>query len=164
APRRAVPALRPGDARPAAERPRTILYIEDNHVNVLLVEELVRSIGGIAIVSEPTGAAGIERAASLGADLVLVLVDLQLPDFDGYEVLRRLQADPRTRAIPCVALSANAMQEDIARGLASGFVDYWTKPIDFAVFIAALERLLAPAPADVAAAAAAVEPEHSAGE
>ena len=162
APRRAVPALRPSDARPAAERPRTILYIEDNHVNVLLVEELVRSIGGIAIVSEATGAAGIERAASLGPDLVLV--DLQLPDFDGYEVLRRLQADPRTRAIPCVALSANAMQEDIARGLASGFVDYWTKPIDFAVFIAALERLLAPAPADVAAAAAAVEPEHSAGE
>ncbi len=56
-------------------------------------------------------------------------------------MLRRLRADPRTRAIPCIALSANAMREDIERGLASGFADYWTKPIDFAVFIAALNRL-----------------------
>ena len=56
-------------------------------------------------------------------------------------MLRRLRADPRTRAIPCIALSANAMPEDIERGLASGFADYWTKPIDFAVFIAALDRL-----------------------
>ena len=55
-------------------------------------------------------------------------------------MLRRLKAEPATRAIPCVALSANAMREDIERGLASGFADYWTKPIDFAVFIAALER------------------------
>jgi signal transduction histidine kinase/CheY-like chemotaxis protein len=117
----------------------TILYIEDNHVNVLLVEELVKSLGGLAIVSEPTGAAGVARAIALRPDLVLI--DLQLPDFDGYEVLRRLRAEPRTQAIPCVALSANAMREDIERGLATGFVDYWTKPIDFAVFIAALERM-----------------------
>jgi CheY-like chemotaxis protein len=61
-------------------------------------------------------------------------------------VLRRLRAEPATRAIACVALSANAMREDIERGLASGFVDYWTKPIDFAVFIAAIERILPRAP------------------
>ena len=137
------------------ERGGTILYIEDNHVNVLLVEELVRTIGGLEIVSEPSGAAGVERALALRPDLVLV--DLQLPDFDGYEVLRRLRADARTRATPCIALSANAMREDIERGLASGFADYWTKPIDFAVFIAALHRLF---PAVVAAADA----EHAPGE
>ncbi len=106
---------------------------------MLLVEELVRSLGGLTIVSELTGAAGVERAIALRPDLVLI--DLQLPDFDGYEVLRRLRADPRTRAIPCVAVSANAMREDIERGLATGFADYWTKPIDFAVFIAAVERM-----------------------
>jgi CheY-like chemotaxis protein/anti-sigma regulatory factor (Ser/Thr protein kinase) len=160
--RRAAPVLRSAEPRPAAERTRTILYIEDNHVNVLLVEELVRSIGGLEIVAEATGAAGIDRALALGPDLVLV--DLQLPDFDGYEVLRRLQADPRTRAIPCVALSANAMQEDIDRGLESGFVDYWTKPIDFAAFIAALERLFRSAQGEVAAVPADAEAEHSAGE
>ena len=143
---------------PGVERSGTILYIEDNHVNVLLVEELVRTVGGLGVVSEPTGAAGVERALSLRPDLVLV--DLQLPDFDGYEVLRRLRADPRTRAIPCIALSANAMREDIERGLASGFADYWTKPIDFAVFIAALHRLFPGTVAD----AAEVRAEHAPGE
>ena len=132
-----APAAMANDDADAIERRGSILYIEDNQVNVLLVEELVKSLGGLAIVSELTGAAGVARALALRPDLVLI--DLQLPDFDGYEVLRRLRADPRTRAIPCVALSANAMREDIERGLASGFADYWTKPIDFAVFIAALE-------------------------
>jgi signal transduction histidine kinase/CheY-like chemotaxis protein len=145
-----------GAVAPVA-RSGTILYIEDNQVNVLLVEELVRTVGGVAIVSEPSGAAGVERAIVLRPDLVLV--DLQLPDFDGYEVLRRLRADARTRAIPCIALSANAMREDIEHGLAGGFADYWTKPIDFAVFIAALHRLF---PAAVAASAESAE--HSPGE
>jgi CheY-like chemotaxis protein/anti-sigma regulatory factor (Ser/Thr protein kinase) len=142
----------------------TLLYVEDNQVNVLLVEELVRSVGGLAIVSEASGAAGLERAATLRPDLVLI--DLQLPDFDGYEVLRRLRADVRTRAIPCVAVSANALPEDVERGLASGFVDYWTKPIDFAVFVAALRRLF-PALGGAAVAAAPADParaEHAAGE
>jgi CheY-like chemotaxis protein/anti-sigma regulatory factor (Ser/Thr protein kinase) len=145
-----------GAVAPVA-RSGTILYIEDNQVNVLLVEELARTVGGVAIVSEPSGAAGVERAIVLRPDLVLV--DLQLPDFDGYEVLRRLRADARTRAIPCIALSANAMREDIEHGLAGGFADYWTKPIDFAVFIAALHRLF---PAAVAASAESAE--HSPGE
>ncbi|HEV7576167.1 MAG TPA: PAS domain-containing protein [Caldimonas sp.] len=142
---------------PAAslERSGTILYIEDNPVNVLLVEELVAAVGGLMIVSEPTGTAGIERALVLRPDLVLV--DLQLPDFDGYEVLRRLRADPRTRAIPCIALSANAMREDIERGLASGFADYWTKPIDFPVFIAALHRMFPGLGADAVEAPARAE-------
>ena len=140
----------------------TILYIEDNHVNVLLVEELVKSIGGLAMASEASGAAGVERAAALLPDLVLV--DLQLPDFDGYEVLRRLRAEPRTQAIPCVALSANAMQEDIDRGLESGFIDYWTKPIDFAVFVAALQRIFPRLAEGHSAATTAAEAEHSAGE
>jgi hypothetical protein len=120
------------------ERAGQILYIEDNHVNVMLVEELVRSVAGLAIASELSGAAGVARARAMRPDLVLI--DLQLPDFDGFEVLRRLRADPATRAIPCVALSANAMPEDIARGLGAGFADYWTKPIDFTAFLAALKK------------------------
>ncbi len=123
---------------PRRDRAGQILYIEDNHVNVLLVEEMVRGVGGIAIASEPTGAAGVARAKSLRPDLVLV--DLQLPDFDGFEVLRRLRADPATRGIACIALSANAMPEDIERGLAAGFAEYWTKPIDFGAFLGALHQ------------------------
>jgi CheY-like chemotaxis protein/anti-sigma regulatory factor (Ser/Thr protein kinase) len=153
-------ALAAADLAAAAsiERQGTILYIEDNPVNVLLVEELVRTVGGLDVISEPTGAAGIARAAAALPDLVLV--DLQLPDFDGYEVLRRLRADVRTRGIACVALSANAMREDIERGLAAGFTDYWTKPIDFSVFIAALHRLFP----SVAAEARETDAEHAPGE
>ena len=121
------------------ERTGQLLYIEDNAVNVLLVEELVRSLSGLAIESEPTGQAGIARARELKPDVILV--DLQLPDIDGFEVLRRLRKQPETAGTPCVALSANAMPEDIARGLDAGFADYWTKPIDFKAFIVALERL-----------------------
>ena len=64
-------------------------------------------------------------------------------------MLRRLRARPETAATPCIALSANAMPEDIARGLASGFDDYWTKPIKFKPFLDALEGFFpgaAPAP------------------
>jgi CheY-like chemotaxis protein len=65
---------------------------------------------------------------------------MQLPDFDGFEVLRRLRAHPDTAAIACVALSANAMPEDIARARAMGFDDYWTKPIRFKEFLVAMAR------------------------
>jgi CheY-like chemotaxis protein len=125
-------------SEPRHERAGSILYIEDNQVNVLLVEELVKSVAGLDIASEPTGAAGVARARTMRPDLVLI--DLQLPDFDGFEVLRRLRAEPGTRAIPCIALSANAMPEDIDRGMAAGFADYWTKPIDFAAFLTALKK------------------------
>jgi signal transduction histidine kinase/CheY-like chemotaxis protein len=115
-----------------------LLYIEDNAVNVLLVEELVRNLSGLQITSEATGAAGVARAIALQPDLVLV--DMQLPDFDGFEVLRRLRAATETATTPCIALSANAMPEDIERALQAGFADYWTKPIDFRAFLGALEQ------------------------
>jgi len=122
------------------ERSGQLLYIEDNPVNVMVVEELVASHSGLAIVSEPTGEAGVARARLLRPDLILV--DMQLPDIDGFEVLRRLRAQAETAATPCIVLSANAMPEDIARALAAGFVDYWTKPINFSAFLASLDKLL----------------------
>ena len=84
------------------------------------------------------------RRASSAARLLqpdAILIDLQLPDFDGFEVLRRLRAQPETAATPCIALSANAMPEDIERGLQAGFSDYWTKPINFKTFLSSLEKL-----------------------
>ena len=117
-----VPAL-----PPRRERAGQLLYIEDNPVNVLLVEELVKTLSGLQIVSESTGEAGVSRARSLHPDLILI--DMQLPDFDGFEVLHQLRAQPETAGIRCIALSANAMPDDIERGLAAGFDDYWTKPI-----------------------------------
>jgi signal transduction histidine kinase len=117
-----------------------LVYIEDNPINVMLVEELIASRPGLSIVSEPNGERGVESVHALRPDLVLV--DMQLPDFDGFEVLRRLRASPDTALIPCIAVSANAMPDDIARALAAGFVEYWTKPINFAAFLRSIEALL----------------------
>jgi CheY-like chemotaxis protein len=79
----------------------------------------------------------------------LILIDMQLPDMDGIEVLRRLRADAATASAPCVALSANAMPEDVAAAKAAGFDDYWTKPIDLAAFLNAVDGFIAGAPAAV---------------
>ena len=115
----------------------SLLYIEDNPVNVLLVEELIRMRPGLTLASAPTGMAGVALAAQLRPDLILI--DIQLPDIDGFDVLRHLRQQAGTSTIPCIALSANAMPDDIARARHAGFADYWTKPIDFANFLAALD-------------------------
>jgi len=141
----AARAAPPVHGSAAKARSGQLLYIEDNSVNVLLVEELVKSLSGLRITSEATGAAGVARARALQPDLILI--DMQLPDFDGFEVLRQMRAHPETVGIPCIALSANAMPDDIERGLAAGFDDYWTKPIKFKPFLDALDRLF-PASAD----------------
>jgi signal transduction histidine kinase/ActR/RegA family two-component response regulator len=127
---------------PHALPTRRLLYIEDNAVNVLIVSELVRRRGDIEFDSMPDGASGVARAAqSLPG---LTLVDMQLPDIDGLEVLARLRANPQTAGLRVVALSANAIPADIARALAAGFDDYWTKPLDFKVFNAALDQVFGP--------------------
>ncbi len=129
---------RQAPTQPTPSRHGCVLYIEDNPVNVLLVEELVRMRPGITLASAPTGMAGVARAAQLKPDLVLI--DIQLPDIDGFEVLRHLRQQASTSHTPCIALSANAMPDDIARARNAGFCDYWTKPIDFANFLAALDQ------------------------
>ncbi|MBL0729814.1 PAS domain-containing protein [Piscinibacter sp. HJYY11] len=140
-----APAAAPPEAAPepaAAPRRRRhgrLLYIEDNPVNALLVEEMVRQHAGLQIESVASGLGGVARAHEVQPDLILI--DMQLPDVDGYDVLSRLRAQPSTAGIRCIALSANAMPEDIARAAAAGFADYWTKPIHLPTFLAALDRL-----------------------
>jgi len=133
-------ALQP-ESNLAPLRKGTVLYIEDNPVNTLLVQELILHREDLALVCEADGASGAIRAAELLPDLVLL--DMQLPDMDGFEVLRRLRTNPSTARIPCIALSANAMPSDIDRALAAGFSDYWTKPIDVNGFMRSLDSLFA---------------------
>ncbi len=118
-----------------------VLYIEDNAVNVLLVQEIVAQRPGIELSSATDGQQGVRLALEQRPELILV--DMQLPDFDGFEVLRRLRAAPGGGTLRCIALSANALPDDIARALAAGFADYWTKPIDFKRFLAGLDAELA---------------------
>jgi len=117
----------------------TLLYIEDNAVNALIVEELVARRSDLRLLGAVDGGQGLALARSAQPDLILL--DMQLPDMDGFELLRRLREEPLTAAIPCIALSANAMPADIHRALAAGMLDYWTKPLDFDAFMASLERL-----------------------
>ncbi|MCV2354097.1 response regulator [Paucibacter sp. B2R-40] len=115
-----------------------LLYIEDNPVNVLVVEELLATRPQFTLLCEVDGTSGLARALSMQPDLILL--DMQLPDFDGYEVIARLRLDPRTANIPCIALSANAMPEDVRRAKLAGFLAYWTKPIDFKAFLQGLDE------------------------
>ncbi len=136
-------AAPPADSRalvcaPARGR-RGVLYIEDNPVNALIIAELVARRSDLVLHVAPDGASGVTQARSLQPELILL--DMQLPDFDGYEVLRRLRAEPQTAAIPCIALSANAMPADIERALRAGVSDYWTKPLDFKAFMTSLDTL-----------------------
>ncbi len=123
---------------------RDLLYIEDNPVNAMIIGELLSRRPDVTLHVAVDGAGGVAQAAALRP--ALILLDMQLPDFDGFEVLRRLQADPATAGIPCIALSANAMPEDIQRALKAGMTDYWTKPLDFKAFLSAIDALFGPAP------------------
>jgi PAS domain S-box-containing protein len=110
----------------------TVLYIEDNHVNVLLVEAVLRPWTQVRVVIAVDGAAGLEQAFSIAPDLILL--DIHLPDADGIDVLKRLRADPRTADLPIVALSASVMAWETEAALDAGATSYWSKPIDFDAF------------------------------
>ena len=148
-----VAGIEPGMPMPPAlpsapaQRPR-LLYIEDNEVNMVIVRELVRQRPDLDFDGAVDGGSGLALARSLQP--ALILLDMQLPDTDGHAVLRQLRADPATAGIRCIALSANAMPEDIRTALAEGFDDYWTKPLDLAAFLRSLDRLFGPAPAAAA--------------
>jgi CheY-like chemotaxis protein len=87
------------------------------------------------------GRQGLAMARQRGADLMLV--DMNLPDMNGLQLLQRLRAHPATAGVRCIALSADAMPEQVSRALAAGFDGYWTKPIDVQRLLQDLDQLLA---------------------
>ena len=138
--REPVKAVAGAVARPAAAERRVVLYIEDNPVNATIVREVLTRHGGIDLTVADNGLGGLEQARRLLPDLVLL--DMHLPDIDGHEVRRRMAADPALAGIPCIALSASAMPEEVARARAAGVVDYLTKPLDLPQFLARLDLAL----------------------
>ncbi len=137
-------ALAPARAPAPAAARHQVLYIEDNPVNALIISELLARRRDIDLHLAADGTSGLARARELQPELLLL--DMQLPDINGLEVLARLRADAATARIPCMALSANAMPDDIERALRAGAAAYWTKPLDFSAFMAALEARFGPAP------------------
>jgi signal transduction histidine kinase len=116
--------------------PATILYVEDNLLNLRLVERILDHHPGIELVTAMQGRLGFELANDHLPDLILL--DLHLPDIGGDEVLRMLKSDPRTSAIPVVIVSADATSGQVRRLLADGATAYLTKPLD----ISALRQVL----------------------
>ncbi|NTW28109.1 MAG: PAS domain S-box protein [Coriobacteriia bacterium] len=121
-------------------RLHTLLYVEDNPANLQLVEQIIARRPDIHLLSAVTGNGGIEIARASMPDVILV--DINLPDINGFEVLRTLRSDPTTANIPVLAISANAMPRDRENGLKAGFLRYVTKPIRINEFMHALNEVL----------------------
>ena len=118
----------------------TILTIEDNLSNLRLLEVVLRSRPGITLLAAMQGSMGLELARQHEPDLILL--DLNLPDISGKEVLARLQASALTRDIPVIVLSADATPSQIERMRGSGARAYLTKPLDVTKFLSTLDTLL----------------------
>jgi len=104
-----------------------ILVVEDNEKNMKLFRDVLGATG-YRTVEATTGGQAVLLATEQAPDLVLM--DIQMPDVDGVEALRRLRADERTAAIPVLAVTAQAMQGDRERFLAEGFDGYLSKPVN----------------------------------
>jgi len=121
-------------------RIRTLLYVEDNPANLMLIEDLIARRPYIRLMSATDGNHGVEMARASLPDVILM--DINLPGISGIKALEMLRADPATARIPMVALSANAIPRDIARGLEAGFFRYLTKPIKVNELMDALDAAL----------------------
>ena len=126
-------------ARPDAPR-HTLLYIEDNPANLMLVEQLIERRPEFRLLTARDGQRGVEIARAARPDVILM--DINLPGISGIDALKMLAEDPTTTHIPVIALSASVMPRDIARGMEAGFIRYLTKPIKLPEFMDALDFAL----------------------
>jgi CheY-like chemotaxis protein len=116
-----------------------VLVVEDDRVNQRVIELLLHKLGLTCTIAG-TGAAGVEAALREPWDLVFM--DLQMPDFNGFEAARRIRAHPAGRDLPIVALTANAQADDRVASAAAGMNDFLTKPLHRDDLLACLERWL----------------------
>lgn len=126
-----------------SERLFQILYIEDNPTNQQLMEDIIEDFSHIQLQTAASAEMGLEIMRHSAPDLVLM--DIHLPGMNGYQALAVMQQDPSLQHITVIALSANAMERDLRYGLAAGFTDYLTKPIDIDTLSKTLNQYLHPA-------------------
>ena len=118
-----------------------VLYIEDDPVNFTLVERILEFRPALKLMHARTGESGVEMA--LANRPRLILLDLNLPDMHGSEVLRQLQGEQDTANVPVVVLSADATPSQIERLLTAGARNYLTKPFDIDPFLAVVDEMVA---------------------
>jgi len=117
----------------------TILIVEDNEKNMKLVRDILRH-NGHATIEAQTGGEGVRLASERRPDLILM--DIQLPDIDGIEALRRIREARPLDAVPVIAVSASVMPDDHQKILHSGFDAFVTKPINLKAFLDTVQRFL----------------------
>jgi CheY-like chemotaxis protein len=117
----------------------TILVVEDTPANLALARKLLRAAHHEVLTAE-TATAGVALTRERLPELVLM--DLGLPDMDGWQALKEIRADPGTTDVRVVAFTAHAMVGDCERVLAAGFDGYLSKPIDFSTFAEQVGELL----------------------
>jgi CheY-like chemotaxis protein/anti-sigma regulatory factor (Ser/Thr protein kinase) len=138
---RPAPASVKGPAAAAGQHTATVLYIEDNTSNTVLVESALSLRPHIRFISAVQGQLGLELAREHGPDLILL--DLHLPDMSGEAVLKGLKSDERTATASVIVVSADATKNRIRELLAAGAQDYITKPLVIKDFLASVDMALA---------------------
>lgn len=139
-PRDTLPASTATPAAPQYPLQGQLLYIEDCPANQRLLEQIVATQPGLKLTCAAHPQAGLALARSLNPDIILL--DLNLPDMDGYQVRQHLLADPATATIPVIAISASAMAGEQGTPLPAAFQAYLNKPIDLPHFLATLAAVL----------------------
>ena len=123
-----------------AQRRHRVLYVEDNEVNALLMRAMLARLPGVQLEHTVSPSQALEMVHAVRPELLLL--DIQLPEIDGFELLRRLRADPALDGVPAIAVSAAAMPADIERARQAGFDAYLTKPLDLGELLHAVQQHL----------------------
>lgn len=122
---------------------RTVLLIEDNEANRYLARFLLEK-NGLAVVQAANGAEGVRLALAAPPDLILM--DIEMPEMDGYEAAELIRANPATARVPILAFTSYAHPNDRERALERGFSDYLEKPFEVDDFLRRVLQLLPPIP------------------
>jgi CheY-like chemotaxis protein len=117
-----------------------VLYVEDNPANMRLVEQILGQFPDVELIGVQTAESGLDVAEEQQPELVLM--DINLPGMDGFQALAELKQREQTSHIPVVAVSANAMDLDMQRGLDQGFDGYLTKPFNLQEFMSMIRTQL----------------------
>ncbi len=118
-----------------------ILIIEDNPINLKLVSDILQS-NGYEILTATEGLTGLNLLNQSYQEIGLILLDLQLPDINGIDVIKKINSDKKTKNIPILVISAHAMESDIKKSKEAGCLDYMTKPINIKEFLTRIKSIV----------------------
>jgi signal transduction histidine kinase/CheY-like chemotaxis protein len=124
------------------QQSKYIVYVEDDPVNAHLMSEIINKLTNHHLVIAKTGKEGLKLILEQLPDLVLL--DIGLPDIDGYEILEQMHSHPQAKKIPAIALTAKAMIDDVERGEKAGFDDYMVKPVRADELLKSIEQIKKP--------------------